>query len=337
MSRLLRVVPVLGILAALALTPAHAVDCSATLQSLIDATPSGGTLLVPACTYHELVTVSKPLTLDGQNQATIEGDSRTNWIAIQSSNVTIQNFTMHGGAEQDGQGGIANWTTGITNIVVSHNTLWGTPNGAGVGLGQTTNSKIVNNVVHDAGQMGINSVGNSGLLVQGNHLYHNNDANIDPGYAAGGLHAVGNTSTQILNNEIDHNAGPGIWCDIGCNGVTIANNNVHDQGFNAIFYEISSNGDIYGNTVSNVALASDSWGCIISSSSGDTNIHDNTCNAAPAILALLDNRPDTPADAGHNVKMVNNRVLNLVPDPSQANLRALRSPGFAHCGSTPLS
>ena len=299
--------------------PAAAADCSQTLQSLVDAAPAGTTLNVPACTYHELVQVNKPLTLDGHNAATIEGDTRTNWIAIESSDVTIRNFIMHGGNVQDGQGGIATWALNINNIVIDHNDLSGTANGAGVGIGATTNSRITNNVAHDNGQMGINAVDNAHLLIQGNHVFRNNMANIDPGYAAGGIHVIHDLAGQIIGNEVDHNAGPGIWCDIGCNGEVIANNSVHDQGFNPIFYEISSNGDIYGNTVSNTPPGPLNWGCIIASSSGDTAIHNNTCTNTMALLALLDNRPDVPVDAGHNVTITNNLVAGVIPDAAQAN------------------
>lgn len=284
-------------------------SCSASLQSLVDAAANGATVDVPACTYHELVYVTRPMTLDGHNQAVIEGDNRTNWIAIMASDVTVRNFTMHGGNVADGQGGIATWTDGISNVVISGNVLSGTANGAGVGIGATVNSKVLNNVVHDAGQMGINSVGNTGLLIEGNHVFANNTAGVDPGYAAGGIHLIHNVATQVSNNQVDHNAGPGIWCDIGCDGVTIANNSVHDQAFNPIFYEISSNGDIYGNTVQTTPAGPMNWGCIISSSSYAVNIHENTCVDTEPLYALLDRRSDTPVGAGTGNVLQNNRMV----------------------------
>ena len=52
----------------------------ASLQVLIDAAPASSILLVPAGVYREQVTVSKPLTIDGQNQAEIRGaDVWTAW------------------------------------------------------------------------------------------------------------------------------------------------------------------------------------------------------------------------------------------------------------------
>src|SRR6266705_435695 len=45
--------------------------CDQTLQSLIDLAPSGSVLTAPACVYCEMITIDKPLTLDGQGQAQI--------------------------------------------------------------------------------------------------------------------------------------------------------------------------------------------------------------------------------------------------------------------------
>jgi hypothetical protein len=60
--------------------PAQAAACDASLQSLIDATPPGGVLRLPACIYRETVTINKPMTLDGQGQAEIRGsDGWTSW------------------------------------------------------------------------------------------------------------------------------------------------------------------------------------------------------------------------------------------------------------------
>ena len=67
-------------------------ECSRSLQTLIDNAPAGSTLLVPACTYRESVTVPKALTIDGQGQASLRGSdvwsdfsaSGGNWVSSQS-------------------------------------------------------------------------------------------------------------------------------------------------------------------------------------------------------------------------------------------------------------
>ncbi len=61
-------------------TNAQAADCTQSLQSIIDKAPSGGTIAIPPCVYREKVTISKPLTLDGQGGAEIRGsDVWTGW------------------------------------------------------------------------------------------------------------------------------------------------------------------------------------------------------------------------------------------------------------------
>lgn len=47
--------------------------CGASLQSLVNAAPSGSVLLVPACLYRETVIITKALTLDAQPGAEIRG------------------------------------------------------------------------------------------------------------------------------------------------------------------------------------------------------------------------------------------------------------------------
>ena len=47
--------------------------CSTSLQALVDATPTGGVLRLPACIYEQRITINKPMTLDGQGQAEIRG------------------------------------------------------------------------------------------------------------------------------------------------------------------------------------------------------------------------------------------------------------------------
>jgi hypothetical protein len=56
------------------------VSCSTRLQTLIDQTPAGGVLALPACVYRETVTINKSMTLDGQGKAEVRGsDVWTSW------------------------------------------------------------------------------------------------------------------------------------------------------------------------------------------------------------------------------------------------------------------
>ena len=44
-------------------------------QAKVNATPTGGTLNVPACVYHEEVSIGRPMTLLAAPGATVDGDN----------------------------------------------------------------------------------------------------------------------------------------------------------------------------------------------------------------------------------------------------------------------
>jgi parallel beta-helix repeat protein len=61
-------------------TAADSADCSASLQSQVDAAPPGSTLTVGPCIYRETITIAKPLTLIGRDGTEIRGsDVWTGW------------------------------------------------------------------------------------------------------------------------------------------------------------------------------------------------------------------------------------------------------------------
>lgn len=62
--------------------PARAADCSGSLQAKIDAAPAGGTVRADACVYREQISITKPLTLEGQPGSEIRGSEVwTGWTA----------------------------------------------------------------------------------------------------------------------------------------------------------------------------------------------------------------------------------------------------------------
>ena len=202
--------PALAVLALLAglLPPgsASAVNCSQSLQNQADVAPPGSVVDVPACTYRETVFIGHAVTLDGHGLAVVDGDNvRDRWFWIGASNVTIRGFAMRNANTANQEGAIGT-QPGTSNIVIDHNYLGSTIGGEQIGIAGTTNSKVTNNSIHDGGQLGIGTFRNTGLLIQGNHVYHNNTGGVDPSWAAGGIKAVQDTSSQYLNNEIDHNA-----------------------------------------------------------------------------------------------------------------------------------
>jgi parallel beta-helix repeat protein len=287
--------------------------CAQTLQSRVDAAPAGATLSLDACTYRETVTLHRPITLDGRNQAVIDGDNaRIRWVWITSSDVTVKNFRMVNAATPSQVGAIAT-QGGVSRVTIEGNDLGPTTDGALIAIGGTADSKISNNQLHGGGQMGISTWRNTNLTISGNHVYDNNTSGEDPYWAAGGIKAVQDNGLRITDNTIDHNEGPGIWVDIHASNVVISGNTVRDQTWNPIFFEISSNGEIAGNTITNSKTGEGNWGCIVSSSSYNVNVHDNTCSDTLPLRAQLDNRGDLPPNAGRNNVLRDNLMIRPVP------------------------
>lgn len=115
-----------------------------------------------------------------------------------------------------------------------------------VGIG--SDGKVLHNYIHHNGQNGIGAYDADRLLIAGNECAYNG-LFFDPFWGAAGLKVAYIRSSVLRNNWVHHNFGPGIWCDIDCNLVTIAENVTTDNDQAGIFYEISFNGTIVWNMV----------------------------------------------------------------------------------------
>lgn len=73
-----------------------------TLQSLIDATPAGGTLRLAPGSYLGPASIAKPLSLEGNGQAVIQGDGRSTVLSVNADGVTVRGLRLRGsGDSQD--------------------------------------------------------------------------------------------------------------------------------------------------------------------------------------------------------------------------------------------
>ncbi len=69
------------------------------LQTLIDATPAGGTLLLAPGSYAGPVVIAKAMTLDGRGKARIQGDGRGTVLTVRASGVTLRGLALAGSGE----------------------------------------------------------------------------------------------------------------------------------------------------------------------------------------------------------------------------------------------
>src|SRR6266581_4232760 len=110
------------------------------------------------------------------------------------------------------------------------------------GAGVRTSGQIVNNYIHDNGELGVSSwsAANSGTLVANNEISYNNYAGISMGYEAGGMKVGSNLrNLTARGNYVHHNRGAGLWCDGYCSGIVYQDNIVMFNADKGIFQEIS--------------------------------------------------------------------------------------------------
>ena len=299
-----------GVTAAPTSTP-PAATCGTSLQTLINGTPSGGTLKVPACVYRESVTVSRAMTIDGTG-ATIDGRDpagtpvRQRWLFVSASDVTVRGFTMRYTSGGYAVGGVeTGWGVQrfvLENCDVSHAYV-------NIVLG-ASDSTIRNCSIHDATHLGLRVAGNGptgGLRnrIEGNRIYHNNrTGEPDPYVDAAGLKASGQSSLVLDGNEVYDNGERGLWLDGGCVNTTISNNKVHHHDTAGIMDETSTGTRIFGNATWENGFgrwgAVWGWGAgILVASSKNAEVWNNTAawNYA-GISVISQSRPDSPGVTG---------------------------------------
>jgi len=188
---------------------------------------------------------------------TVETSALNSAFSGPANNVTIQYLTIKQFANMYPFGAIggpqganaltqgAHWTVQDCEVMLNH--------GAGVRVGYGI--QILDNYIHDNGQVGIGGgIGvtqvpstesvDSGILIQGNTITHNDYAHFNPGFGSGGV-KVGATSGIVLRgNAIEQNEGSGIHFDAFSlnelvDGNTITDNSDSDGLVQEIGYGLS--------------------------------------------------------------------------------------------------
>jgi parallel beta-helix repeat protein len=371
------------------------------LQALVDAAPSGGTLITPACIYREMVSINKPLTLSGQgaeirgsdvwtgwtpgsdglyrkgplpslyaandpqrcatpdnrclapeqvfidgstlervmsgNPATgqfavdgsrnvvlannpnghvVEVSVRPFWITTKANGVTVRGFTMRHAANDSLTGGISNSDgyslAGYSDFTVAETKLF-SAHGSGVSIRGGNNVQVLDNEVAFAGNMGVHGTDAHQIVVRGNHIHDNNTDKFNWQWGAGGLKITHTDGATWEANEVDHNHGPGMWCDIKCSNVTIDGNRVHHNFSPGIFWEISTGAVIRNNSAWENGKGFSDWGYgggIIISSAGDAEVYGNTlANNADGITVMSQNRADAAPTT--NINIHDNTIIGV--------------------------
>ncbi len=246
----------------------------------------------------------------------VEVTIRTRWITGQADNVTIQGFTMRHAASGALDGGLSvgansnGWTIQDNVLLHAHGSvLWG-----GYGSGH----RILRNEIGYGGAFGIIDTGH-GALVQGNDIHNNNTEAFNCGWGCGGLKTT-QTGVTIDNNEVHDNDGPGLWFDIHADNATITNNRIHHNRDMGILFEISSGGLIADNVAWKNGEPSSGWGWgggIVLSTSANVEVTRNVVAwNADGITVLSQARDDAPAAGVVGNYVHDNVIIHRDLDPS---------------------
>jgi titin len=230
-----------------------------TIQAAVSAATSGATINVDAGTYSELVTISKPLTINGAQagvdarsnlrrssvesivNGTTTSDGKTSGFYINASGVTIDGFTVQGNTSSAKYG---------AGIVIA-------PGKSG--------THIFNNIVQNnvAGMYLANASSSDAAVIQYNVFRNNNNSGTNSGrgiYSDGDIAGGKLTNVTIDNNAFFNNhastnfeSGVGLESRYSTNGAAQTNirvtNNVFDNNGKAVLSYNISNLTISGNSV----------------------------------------------------------------------------------------
>ena len=233
----------------------------------------------------------------------LEVGIRASWVLVGSDGVTIERLIMRH-ATNDAQSGAL---SDNGHAIVVRDCALSDAHGANVWL--TGRSELLDSDVANAGQLGI---GVGGARVAGNHVHDNGTEGFDPGWEAGGFKAVTH-AVVVEGNEFDHNAGSGIWFDIGSTQVLVRDNRVHDNSRVGILIEISSDVRVTANTVWNNGQEADDWlngaGILVHSSARVEVDHNLVAWNGDGIGVESQERPDMPPDAPSDIHVHDNVIV----------------------------
>ena len=99
MRKLALAVSVFVLASGLAGTAALAQSASIDLQSLIDSTPTGGTLVLDPGTYSAPVEVDRPMTITGTHAAVVDAGGQGSIFTVSAADVTIDGITIRGSGD----------------------------------------------------------------------------------------------------------------------------------------------------------------------------------------------------------------------------------------------
>jgi parallel beta-helix repeat protein len=255
----------------------------------------------------------------GDNPAgkVVEVTVRPEWLEIHADNVIIDNVDgRHAGT--DSQNAALESRANDRVTVKNGEYQWG--HAQGLVMSNGVNLTMENNYVHHNGQAAAGA-SEAQITVRSNEFSYNNNQNFLRSWDAAGMKAaLINPGSVWERNLVHHNRATGLWCDLGCNGVTYRYNTLHHNA-RGIFYEISTNGIFHDNIIYENGWATSgsvegeedgSWAAALGvGNSHDVEIFNNTVawNKSNIAVVRID-RSDNRGEVVSNVYVHDNTIFS---------------------------
>jgi hypothetical protein len=232
--------------------------------------------------------------------AAVAFDGSASDVAI--SNIIIEKYATRAeeGAIQAQTAAAKNWR--IENCEIRFNS------GGGIAIGMGT--RVLGSSIHHNGQIGITGAGDD-VLIEHNTVWANNTRGFAFSWEAGGIKLAASKRVIFRDNYVHDNAGPGIWCDIGCKDVVYERNRVEGNQGHGIFHEISFDATIHGNTVWRNGIANNGWFWgvnILVAASQNVTVYGNTLTVSAGGCGILLIDQSRFMDGGGKYKTRNNII-----------------------------
>jgi parallel beta-helix repeat protein len=182
------------------------------------------------------------------------------------------------------------------------------------GVGVQDAGTIVDNLIHDNGQLGIGGDGLTGGVIRGNEIDRNNYAHFDAGWEAGGGKWLKTSKLTVSGNDVRDNGGHGLWTDTDNIGTRYVGNTVVGNARAGIFHEASYDAVIADNVVTGNGRTVKGWvdgAGILVNSSGNVRIENNRLAGNGGGIGLVQaDRGDGPYGPHqvHDVSVVGNAI-----------------------------
>ncbi len=216
----------------LCLLPAVAVaDGYPSMQALVDKTPEGGTLRPAPGVYAGPVLITRPITLDGQNQVTIDAGGKGSVVVLKTDGATLKNLhlTHSGESNNDLDSGVQ--VRGNFNV-------------------------IKNNVIDDV-LFGVDLQQSRNNIVKRNHISSKDEFSL--GQKGDSVRLWYSFENKILDNVTDHVRDMVVW--YSANNV-ISGNHTTNSRYSLHFmysrYNLVENNEYVNNAVGIFLMYSDS-------------------------------------------------------------------------------